>query len=671
MPVTISKYLTGGGKNVFKNAAAEFVYYRTYSRWIESEGRRETWPETVQRYMDFVTKNRGDKVPAKVLKRISQEILAQEIMPSMRAMWAAGPAAEQDNTTIYNCSFIAVDSIEAFAEGLHVLMCGSGWGFTVERKYVEKLPQVPASILPAGPVPFLIPDTKEGWADSLKVLLTQLFAGNDIAFDYSAIRPKGAKLKTMGGRSSGPAPLISLHNFVRETLFNARGRKLTSLECHDICNQIGDIVVMGDVRRSSEISLSDLDDEEMANAKVGDFPTRRYVANNSAVYHSKPTAAQFLKEWAILANSGSGERGIFNLGQIKKKNNKRRDFSQIVGTNPCAEIELRDREFCNLSEVVVRPGDDADALLEKVDLATWIGVIQSSFTYFPYLSEKWKKNCEEERLLGVSITGQMDDLAVLTPDVFKLLKARAIKVAKKAASYLGINVSVAITCVKPSGTVSQLVDCASGIHPRFAPFYIRRYRISAIDPLCRMMDVQGFPMSPENGQRKTDWAKAATKYNVSKSLSDARSVCNIFDPGTTWSPDLVNTWVVEFPIASPKGAKCTKDFTAIQQLEHYKTVQTNYCEHNASNTIYVKDDEWFEVGNWVYQNWDILGGVSFLPADNSVYEQMPYEAITEAEYETKISKFKNIDYSQLPMFELEDNTTGARSLACVGTSCEV
>ncbi len=657
--------------NDFRNAAAEFVFYRTYSRWIDILNRRETWDETVSRYMSFIRKHRGTQVPEKVLKKIGQAIRKQEVMPSMRALWAAGDAAEQDNTCIYNCSFIVIDSVEAFSEGLQVLMCGSGWGFSVEDKYVSQLPEVPGTISAPSPAHYLIPDTKEGWADSLKVLMINLYAGADINFDYSAIRPKGSKLKIMGGRSSGPAPLITLHDFVRQSFYNARGRKLTTLEAHDICNQVGDIVVSGGVRRSSEISLSDLSDELMANAKTGDFPVRRYMANNSAVYLKKPTAAQFLHEWAILANSGSGERGIFNLGGMRERAPKRRDASQIVGTNPCAEIALRDNEFCNLSEVVVRADDDADSLLEKVDLATWIGAIQSSFTYFPYLNPQWKKNCDEERLLGVSLTGQMDAPGLLTPDVLKLLKSRALKVAKKAAAALDIPMSASITCTKPSGTVSQLVDSASGIHPRFAKYYIRRYRISAVDPLCKMLQGQKFPMSPENGQRKSDWTKAAKAYETKKSLGEARSICSTFTPDFTWSEDLVNTWVLEFPCRAPEGAKTTSDFTAIQQLEYYKNVQENFAEHNASNTIYVKDDEWFEVGNWVYKNWDIIGGVSFLPSDNSRYEQMPYEEITAETYINLVNKLKPIDYSQLSLYEAEDNTTGALTLACVGGSCNL
>jgi ribonucleoside-triphosphate reductase len=628
---------------MFKNEAAKFVYTRTYSRWIDSENRRETWEETVNRFVNFIKEERGELIPPKVLRKIKEKILNFEVMPSMRTMWSAGDAARYDNTTMYNCSFLIINEPEAFAECLYILMCGTGLGFSVEKIVIyfdsEKLLIVP-TIFEDQKETIVIDDSRTGWADSIKKLMNALYSGKDIDFDYSKLRPKGSRLKTMGGRSSGPAPLITLHQFIREIFFKAQGRKLTTLECHDIANQIADSVVVGGVRRSSQISLSSLDDEEMRNCKIWPFPPRRYMANNSAIYYSKPSAVEFLKEWSALALSGTGERGIFNLGSAQKNSNKRRNSELIRGTNPCGEILLRHKQFCNLSEVVITSEDDLDSLLEKIETATWIGAIQSTFTHFPYLSKEWKKNCEEERLLGVSITGQMDNPELLTPDVLKALRLRAIKVAKHAAEKLKINVPTAITCVKPSGTVSQLVDSASGIHPRYANYYIRRYRISSTDPLFKMIKDQGMEVKPENGQEN-------------------------------FKSEDVSTWVVSFPIKAPENSITRNELNAIEQLEWYKKVQINYCEHNASMTVYVKDSEWFEVGNWVYKNWDIINGLSFLPHDGGHYKQAPYEEITEKQYIELLKQLKFIDYSQLSKYELEDNTEGAKMYSCSGDKCEI
>lgn len=969
---------------MFKNAASEFVYIRTYSRWIEEEKRRENWPETAERYITFIVKHHGDKIPPKVIKKIRQHLLSFGVMPSMRAMWAAGAAAEQDNTTIYNCAFSKITEPLDFAENLYILMCGTGFGFSVRQVDVSNLPLVP-NISSESSGTLVIADSKEGWADSVKQLLTSLYSGKDLDMDYSLLRQKGMRLKTMGGRSSGPAPLIGLHAFIREMFSKAQGRKLLDIEAHDICNKIAEIVVVGGVRRSSEISLSDLHSESMRTAKVAPFPPHRYMANNSAIYDVKPSAVEFLREWSSLASSGSGERGIFNLSAAKTRAPNRRKAELIQGVNPCkplnsliltkngfitfkqaleigsesfeiigsegqtllaskpfltkknakvskvllsdgtsfygtpdhkhmdiegswisiedmaagmrlkrplvpvynlesidetkedyksgllagwtwgdgwfyprsdnagwnyglcfgnhefdvvskfetlfdvktsphtqkpdtcvqytthntkypkkllslgydldksnltwiygktpefkiafikaafttdgsvrkhnnvelystrrnalevlcnilrefgiastvcihnnaksytakdgkirnndncwklnvyagqfkkigflsefkneklskqetkplyryngyatvvnvindhsvedvydlnvydqthafldggiithncGEIMLRHKEFCNLSEVVVRAEDDLDTLLDKVETATWIGVIQSMFTHFPYLSPEWKKNCEEERLLGVSLTGQMDAVELLTPDILKALKKKAIKVAEHASKKMGINMPAAITCVKPSGTVSQLVDSSSGLHTRYSQYYIRRYRISATDPLLRLLADQGVPMTPEVGQ------EAAT----------------------------ANTWVVEFPVKSPDNCITRNDMTAIQQLEHYKKLQQYWCEHNASATIYVKDSEWFEVGNWVYQNWDFINGVSFLPHDGGIYQLAPYEEITKDKYDKLVKKFPKIDYTQLSVYELEDQTQGASALACVSGVCEI
>lgn len=620
---------------MFKNSAAEFVYYRTYARWIDELGRRETWEETVDRVVAFLKEERGDKVPAKVFKKIKEGMLNFDIMPSMRLVWSAGEAAKQDNTTLYNCSFIPVDSIDAFAECLHILCCGTGVGFSVERKYVDKLPEVKPTDMTHIPGVVTISDSREGWADSIKVLMGLLFEGKDVIFDYSKIRPKGSRLKTMGGRASGPEPLILLHGFMREAVSRAQGRKLTPLECHDIMNKIAEIVVVGGVRRSSQISLSDLNDEEMRHAKEWPFPLHRAMANNSAVYYDKPSAVEFLKEWSALAASGTGERGISNLGSAQRMAPKRRDGSKIAGFNPCHEIALRALEFCNLSSVIVRPDDDLDDLMEKVETATWIGVIQSTFTNFPYLRQEWKDNCEEERLLGVSLSGQMDNVPLLTPDALKALKSKAIKVAQKAAKTLEINCPVSITCVKPEGTSSQVVYSGSGLHPWYSEYFIRRYRISAHDPLCHMLRDQGIKMSPENGQ---------TAENA-------------------------NTWVLSFPMKAPEGAVTKDQMTALDQLEWYKRIQTNWVEHNASATIYVQDHEWLEVGNWVYQNWDMVNGLSFLPADGGKYQQAPLETITKEQYEKMLAEFPKIDYSQLSKYEVDDSTDGAKTYACVGGAC--
>jgi len=649
--------------NVFPNAASEFIYTRTYSRWVDEVDRRENWNETVERYIDFIEKHVGDRVPQKVFKKTRHAIMSMNVMPSMRALWTAGPAAEFDNTCMYNCSFQAVDCIEAFAECLYILMCGAGYGFSVEEKYIKKLPEVP-HMTGQGAGIFEIPDNKAGWADSVKILMQALYRGEDIEMLYGGLRGKGARLMTMGGRSSGPEPLMRLHNFIREVFDAAQGRKLHSLECHDIMCQIAEIVVVGGVRRSSEISLSDLSDERMAKAKTGKFPVRRYMANNSAVYYVRPTAAEFLGEWSILANSGSGERGICNLLAAMNLSPKRRNVELIAGFNPCAEILLRSCQFCNLTEVVVRADDDLDDLLQKVETATWLGAIQSTFTFFPYLRKKWKRNCDEERLLGVSLTGQLDNPDIIKPEVLSALKKKAIKVAKHAAKILKINVPTAITCCKPSGTVSQLVDSASGMHPRYSKFYIRRYRISATDPLFRLLRDNGVPCSPDNGERKEDWAKEAQSKGKG-------GHCKIYKSGEKWSEDKVTTWVVSFPIAAPKKSVVRDNVSAIQQLEHYRDLNEYWCEHNASCTVYVRDDEWFQVGEWVYRHFDCVTGVSFLPYDGGTYEQAPYEEIDEKTYKQLLNDFPKIQYEQLSKYEKEDHTTGAATYACTGDKCDL
>ena len=621
---------------MFKNEVSEFIYKRTYSRWLEEEARREDWPETIERFIGFIISERPD-IPEKTINKIRKYMTEFTVMPSMRFLWAAGSAAKKDNTCIYNCSFAKINSVDAFAECLYILMCGTGFGFSVEQEEVSKLPAIPEIRSGQALGRVTIQDSKPGWADSVKTLMQSLYDGQNIYFDYSEIRPEGARLMTMGGRASGPQPLIKLHDFIRETMHNAQGRQLTSLECHDICNQIAEIVVVGGVRRSSQISLSDLHDKDMRHAKEWPYPIKRAMANNSAIYREKPSAAEFLKEWASLALSGTGERGIFNLEAAQNKAPPRRYAPLIQGTNPCGEIMLRDMQFCNLSEVVVRADDDLDTLLDKVETATWLGVIQSSFTHFPYLRKEWKKNCDVEALLGVSLTGQMDNPSVLSSDALSALKSRVLRISRKASSILGTKMPAATTCVKPSGTVSQLVDSASGVHPRYSQYYIRRYRISANDPLFTMMKEVGVPCNPENGQNEKN----------------------------------ANTWVLEFPVKSPDGCITRKDVTALDQLKHYKNLQHNWCEHNASMTVYVRDDEWFEVGNWVYQNWEIINGVSFLPYDGGHYKLAPYEEIDVHSYERLIKDLPVIDYNKLSKYEFEDNTQGKQEIACSGDKCDI
>ena len=484
----------------------------------------------------------------------------------------------------------------------------------------------------------LVEDSRRGWSDSLLAQLTALFAGKKLDFDYSRIRQAGSRLKTMGGRTSGPEPLRTLHEFVNSVFVAAKGRKLRSIECLDLLNSIAEIVIVGGVRRSSQICLSDLSDDEIRKAKIAPFPARRAMSNNSAIYLSKPNASNFDAEWHSLQESGTGERGIFNLGAAQKACPERRDPNLLSGTNPCGEIILRSQQFCNLSEIVARPHDTLDSLSEKVRLATWIGTIQSTFTHFPNLSSQWRKNCEEERLLGVSITGICDAMALFTAENLQSLKLVAIETAKIASQTLGIAMPAAITCVKPSGTVSQLVNSSSGIHPRYAKFYLRRFRISAFDPVCKMLKDLGVPMEPEVGQEHL-----GSKATI---------------------------WVVTYPVASPKGAMTREDLRAIDQLEIYKRFILNWCEHNASMTVYVRDDEWDSIKEWVLKNWDICVGISFLPYDVSAYKLLPYEDISESDYQRFLLKNQAVDFGMLAKYENEDNTSEVVTFACSSNSCE-
>ncbi|MEK7596941.1 MAG: ATP cone domain-containing protein [Patescibacteria group bacterium] len=641
-------------KKYFKNSLGEFVYYRTYSRWITEEGRRETWIETVDRYMSFMRENVREKFNSAEYAEMREGILNQDVMPSMRLLQFAGLAARKTSVCAYNCSFIAPENFQDLAEIMYVSMCGTGVGWSVESKNVQKFPQIKFQEKRAM-TKHVIPDDKEGWADALALGMRAWSDGRDIEFDFSLLRPAGTRLKTMGGKASGPEPLKRLLAFAREKMLTRQGRRLRNIDVHDIICMIGDCVVSGGVRRSAMISLSDLDDTEIRGAKSGAFYTtepQRMLANNSAVYAQKPTNAEFLEEWIALMKSGSGERGIFNRGSLARTLPARRievlkkyegyfdasgNIVGPIGTNPCGEIILQSKQFCNLSEVVARRKDTVESLMKKIRLATMLGTYQASLTNFPYLSKEWREHCEHERLLGVSVTGQWDSEAARNPEILSRLKDAALAVNREYAKRLGIGESTCITCVKPSGTVSQTVDCSSGMHPRHAPYYIRRIRIAATDALFKMLRDQGVPYKPEVGQ----------------SVSSA------------------TTYVLEFPVKSPNDSLYKNDISALDQLEHWKMVKLNYTEHNPSVTISVGDDEWIEVGNWVYKNWDIVGGLSFLPRENHIYELSPYETISEEKYTELAYRLENIDYSKIITYEKTDELDVKKEMACVGDVCAV
>jgi ribonucleoside-triphosphate reductase (thioredoxin) len=638
------KDLVTESKKYFQNQLSEFVFYSMYARWLDEKGRRETWTETIDRYIGFMRENLGAKLEEEEYSEIRDAMLGMKAMGSMRLLWSAGTAARASNVCVYNCSFIAPAAWQDFAEIMYILMCGSGAGFSVERQTVESLPIIQRQTGQKLPT-YTIVDSKEGWGDALAYGMNTWASGKDVMFDYSMLRPRGARLKTMGGRSSGPDPLRNLLEFTRERMFMRQGRHLTTLDVHDIVCKIGEIVVAGGVRRSALISLSDLDDIEMRAAKNGQFYNtnpQRSMANNSAIYNEKPTMEQFLDEWHSLVVSGSGERGIFNRGSLKQQLPARRwklfeDGYWTSGTNPCGEIILKSKQFCNLSEVVVRAEDTEETLMDKVRIATILGTYQASLTNFPYLSPAWKKNCEEEALLGVSMTGQWDNKTVRDPRVLRRLKEVALETNRKYAKRFGINPSSCVTCVKPSGNGSQLFDSASGMHPRHAKYYIRRVRIEGHNPLKKLLEDEGVPCLPEVGQTK----------------------------------ESANTWVLEFPIKAPEGAVVKANLTANSQLEYWKALKENYCEHNPSVTISVGPDEWLAVGDWVYRNWDIVGGLSFLPRSEHVYQLAPYEEISQERYQELISKFPTIDFSKLVLYEEQDRTVGAKEYACVAGVCEI
>jgi ribonucleoside-diphosphate reductase alpha chain len=619
----------------------EYIAASRYARFIDEKGRRENWSETAQRFVDYIF-SRTEKISAneELKQEIYEAVFNHEVMPSMRAMMTAGKSADRDNTCVYNCSYLPIDDPKAFDEAMFILLCGTGVGFSVESKYINQLPEVPEKMFDSEHT-IAVHDSKEGWAKSLRLLLANLWAGEIPKWDVSNVRPAGTRLKTFGGRASGPEPLVDLFKFTVNTFKHAVGRRLNSLECHDLMCKIGEVVVVGGVRRSAMISLSDLDDERIRHAKAGpwwDTAPHRALANNSAVYNETPTVGKFMEEWLSLYNSHSGERGIFNREAAQKTVAKygNRDPGYEFGTNPCSEIILRPYQFCNLSEVVARHDDTKESLMRKVRLAAILGTIQSTFTKFPYLRKVWQRNTEEERLLGVSITGIYDNKILCTQGeelnaLLTELRECARDTNKEWAAALGIPVSAAITCVKPSGTVSQLTDSASGIHPRHSKYYIRRVRGDKKDPLSQFLVGQGVPAED----------------------------C-VYKP--------TQTTVFSFPQRAPDGLT-RSDITPIGHLGLWLTYQRFWCEHKPSVTISVEEKDWPSVGAWTWDNFDEISGVSYLPYDGGSYRQAPYEECTEEEYEALKAKMPVIDWNNLK--EVTDNVEGAQMLACTAGACEI
>jgi len=620
----------------------QFIHKSRYARWLPEEGRRETWHETVNRYVDF-WKDRG-QIDETVALKMFNAIHNMEVMPSMRCMMTAGPALAKDNVAGFNCSYLAIDSPRSFDELMYVLMCGTGVGFSVERNFITKLPVIAESFHTTDSV-IVVSDSKIGWASAFRELIAMLYAGKIPKWDMGKVRLSGARLKTFGGRASGPDPLVDLFNFCVEIFQKAAGRKLTSIECHDVVCKIADIVVVGGVRRSALISLSNLSDPRMAKAKSGNWwelEGQRRLANNSVAYTEKPDFESFLGEMQNMYESKAGERGIFSRIAAQKiaARNGRRDSEQDFGTNPCSEIILRSNQFCNLSEIVVREDDTLDSLKKKAEMAAIIGTLQATLTDFRYLRSCWKRNTEEEALLGVSMTGIMDHYLLSkgeSKDLEKWLEQVrdvTIKTNKKWSEKLGINQSAAITCVKPSGTVSQLVDSASGIHPRFSKHYIRRVRSDKKDPLAVFMEQSGFPVEQD-----------------------------VMSPSSA---------VFSFPVKAPDTSVTVKQVGAMQQLELWKAYQNHWCEHKPSITVYYTDNEFLQVAQWIWENFDLCSGISLLPYSDHVYQQAPYEDIDAEKYEELLAAMpEGVDWEDLGKFETEDNTTGSQELACVGGACEI
>ena len=627
----------------FETPYQEFIFYQFYSRWNDELGRRETWVEAIDRFMDFMHERLGTRLTQKEYAEVREGILTRDVCPSMRLLWSAGKAAREMHATAYNCAYIAPTSWRDLSEIMYVSMCGAGCGFTVEPENVEQFPQIQKQTGKKSQT-IVVEDDKVGWCNAFVAACEAWASGNEVGIDYSLIRPVGARLGRMGGRASGPAPLQELMQFTRRKMLARQGRRLTTLDVHDIACQIGLIVVAGGVRRSALISLSALDDRDMRDAKKGSFwqsEGQRSMANNSAVYEVKPSAAEFFEEWTALVTSGSGERGIFNRGGLEKQLPKRRwdvlkDKKQ-VGVNPCGEIYLQSKQFCNLTSIVVRPADTMTSMKRKMRLATILGTYQATLTDFEYLSKEWKENCDAEQLLGISITGYYDNKIVRNDKNLEELQSDSVKVNKEYAKRFKRNPSTAITCVKPHGNSGQLLGVGSGMHPWYAPYYIRRVRISANDPLLRLAEDQGVPIRPEVG------------YSTSNAT----------------------TMVLEFPVKAPEGAVVSKDVPALAMLHEWKRLKEHFTDHNPSVTIYVSDDEWLAVANFVYANWDLVGGLSFLPRKDHVYQLAPYEEITKDEFERRKKQLGVVDFSRLVLYENNDQTVGAKELACAGGVCEI
>ena len=642
------------------NDYQNFIALSRYARWLPEENRRETWEETVARYFDFMEEhlkeNTNQELVPKTRKILEEAVLNLEVMPSMRALMTSGKALKENNIAGYNCAYLSVDHPKAFDECLYILMHGTGVGFSVERQFINKLPEIPEQVVDVDDT-IVVQDSKEGWQSSFRKLISYLFDGEVPHWDVSKVRPKGSRLNTFGGRASGPEPLVDLFYFACNIFRNASGRKLNSYECHRLMCKIAEVVVVGGVRRSALISLSNLTDERMRGAKTGQWwidTPEMALANNSVCYTERPDMGIFMKEWLSLYDSKSGERGIFNreaaIKQVAKSG--RRDIEQQFGCNPCSEIILRDGQFCNLTEVVIRAEDTQKDIKRKVRLATILGTFQASLTDIRRLRKKWTVNTEEEALLGVSLTGIMDNTfmngnnkgrgvsewnsgKLSLPDFLLSLKKEAIKVNKEWSELLGINQATSITAIKPSGTVSQLVDSASGIHPRHNDYYLRRVRADAKDPIARLMEDEGIPCEPD-----------------------------------VMKPD--NVKVFTFPMKAPEGALLRDDRTAIEQLELWLMYQRYYCEHKPSVTVSVKEHEWMQVGAWVYEHFDEVSGVSFLPYSDHTYQQAPYEDCTEGVYHETLEKMpKSVDWSLISEYEMEDNTKGNKTLACTGAVCEL
>ncbi len=637
-------------QQTIENPYENFIALSRYARWDDKENRRETWGETVDRYFNFMTSQleskHNYKPDSELIKELREAVFNRNVMPSMRSVMTAGAALKRENVSGYNCAFLPVDNPRSFDETMYILMCGTGVGFSVEYKYINKLPSLPETLEKSNTT-VIVGDSKEGWAKAYRELLGLLWAGQIPQIDISAVRPAGARLKTMGGRSSGPQPLVNLFDFTIQIFKNALGRNLTPLECHDIMCKIGEVVVVGGVRRSAMISLSNINDIEMAAAKSGNWwekNVQRTLANNSVAYSRKPEMAQFISEWKSLYDSKSGERGIYNVAAAQKQAAKygRRSSEIHYGTNPCSEIILRPYQFCNLSEVVLREKDTVEDVKRKVELASILGTWQSTLTDFKYIRKIWKDNTEEERLLGVSLTGQFghkffsgqEDLTKLG-NVLDSLRELAVTTNIMEAEKIGIPSSAAVTCVKPSGTVSQLVGVSSGMHAWHSEYYIRTVRGDKKDPITQFLKDTGIPAEDD-----------------------------VMKPN--------DTMVFSFPVKAPKHAITRDKLTAIQQLEVWLVYQRHWCEHKPSITVSVKEDEWMEVGAWVYKHFDEVSGISFLPYSEHTYVQAPYQEVTKDQYEAMLAKMpKTIDWSALSLYELEDSTTGTQALACVSGECEI